>query len=145
VTRDAPQLGSGTTYVENLRRIFVRRAEMGDNPVAFAWMSRVVLLGTLVVGAIGSLLIWTGGTALEHLYTLTAAPVAHLHLVGVRHRWWALCTGLAVGTVTAVTIANLLSPDLSDPWRFLTGVLAAGWTGSLTYAAVTNLPRRPVE
>ncbi|WP_422739079.1 hypothetical protein ACN263_07505 [Micromonospora sp. WMMD729] len=76
---------------------------------------------------------------------LTVSPYLHVHVEGVRHRWWALGAGAIAGVLAGFGIDTLLRSGVGADWGAVIGLLAGGWLGVMTHAAVTHLPTRRTQ
>ena len=139
-------LAPGRTFTERWRRIWRRQPDMSNVPVdlnhAFG-LGLACLIPGAIIGIVLALLMPSNPPVIVLL--LTVSPYLQVHVEGVRHRWWALGAGAAAGVLAGFGIDALLKPSFGSDWGHLIGLLAGGWLGVMTHAAVTHLPTRGMQ
>ncbi|MGW4463417.1 hypothetical protein [Micromonospora sp. NPDC004704] len=119
---------------------------MGDDPVD-PHLMLAHSLAVFVFGALSGvvLVLWVPSSPVTLLLVPILSPVGLAHLEGVRHRWWALGAGAAVGLPTGQGVEALLTGSLGTGWAALVAVLVGSAIGITVHAAVTHLPRRTLD
>lgn len=132
-------------FTDRFRRAVRRQPGMGDSPLAAAALLDEMVPLAIPAVVFGALLaVWLTPERLTvFVLVVCGYPYGSAHIMGVRHRWWALAAAVASGGVVyLVTWVLLGGVGLQSSWASVVVSLAAAFAGIWPYAAVTRVPPR---